>query len=282
MLSTLSGAGTGGGSGTGDGQDPGRRSICRARNAISSSKPRSGSRSWSPNRSSTWRSRYRAVCGCTCACYATSLALPPCWSQASNVSASRSCWAGRRRCSGASRAARKAPASSSSEKMSKVDRCSSQRTKCCRRWRAWGLGPGAWGRGPGGPGARWPGGPGAGSGFLAQLNAGGDTVSGVSYMVIESRDDEVVTPYTSAFLMSPGVTDITVQNQCPLDQSDHLELVYDPVAMADMLNALNLASRVSVPCVPVLPVTGPVGPVLLTGPVGPVLLTGPVGPVPPF
>jgi len=147
---------------------------------------------------------------------------------------------------------------------------------------AWGLGPGAWGRGPGGPGARWPGGPGAGSGFLAQLNAGGDTVSGVSYMVIESRDDEVVTPYTSAFLMSPGVTDITVQNQCPLDQSDHLELVYDPVAMADMLNALNLASRVSVPCVPVLPVTGPVGPVLLTGPVGPVLLTGPVGPVPPF
>jgi hypothetical protein len=133
-----------------------------------------------------------------------------------------------------------------------------------------GLGPGAGGRGPGGPVARWPGGPGAGSGFLAQLNAGGDTVSGVSYMVIESRDDEVVTPYTSAFLMSPGVTDITVQNQCPLDQSDHLELVYDPVAMADMLNALNLASRVSVPCVPVLPVTGPVGPVLLTGPVGPV------------
>jgi hypothetical protein len=41
-----------------------------------------------------------------------------------------------------------------------------------------------------------------GSGFLAQLNAGGDTVPGVSYTVIESRDDEVVTPYTSAFLMS--------------------------------------------------------------------------------
>ncbi len=39
----------------------------------------------------------------------------------------------------------------------------------------------------------------AGSGFLAQLNAGGDTVRGVSYTVIESRDDEVVTPYASAF-----------------------------------------------------------------------------------
>ena len=81
------------------------------------------------------------------------------------------------------------------------------------------------------------------------------------YTVIESRNDEVVTPYTSAFLSGPGVTDITVQNQCPLDQSDHLELAYDPVAMADMLNALDPASPVSVPCVPVLPVTGPVGPV---------------------
>ena len=33
-----------------------------------------------------------------------------------------------------------------------------------------------------------------GSGFLAQLNAGGDPAPGVSYTVIESRDDEVVTP----------------------------------------------------------------------------------------
>jgi hypothetical protein len=40
-------------------------------------------------------------------------------------------------------------------------------------------------------------------------------------------------------LSGPGFTDITVQNQCPLDQSDHLELAYDPVAMADMLNALD-------------------------------------------
>ena len=44
----------------------------------------------------------------------------------------------------------------------------------------------------------------AGSAFLANLNAGGDTVAGVSYTVIESRNDEVVTPYTSAFLSGPG------------------------------------------------------------------------------
>jgi triacylglycerol esterase/lipase EstA (alpha/beta hydrolase family) len=101
----------------------------------------------------------------------------------------------------------------------------------------------------------------AGSSFLAQLNSGGDTVPGVSYTVIESRDDEVVTPYTSAFLSGPAVTNITVQNQCILDQSDHLEIAADPVAMADMLNALDPAHPVRVPCVPVLPIVGPVGPV---------------------
>ena len=101
----------------------------------------------------------------------------------------------------------------------------------------------------------------AGSPFLTSLNAGGETVAGVTYTVIESRDDEVVTPYTSAFLSGPGVTNITVQNQCPLDLSDHLEIAADPVALADVLNALDPAHPVHVPCLVVLPITGPVGPV---------------------
>jgi hypothetical protein len=46
-----------------------------------------------------------------------------------------------------------------------------------------------------------------------------------------------------------------------LDSSDHLEIVADPVAMADMLNALDPAHPVRVPCLVVLPVTGPIGPV---------------------
>ena len=100
-----------------------------------------------------------------------------------------------------------------------------------------------------------------GSAFLTRLNAGGDTVPGVHYTVIESKADEVVTPYTSAFLSGPDVTDITVQDQCAADQTDHLEISYDPVALADMLNALDPAHPVPVPCVPVLPLTGPVGPV---------------------
>jgi pimeloyl-ACP methyl ester carboxylesterase len=100
-----------------------------------------------------------------------------------------------------------------------------------------------------------------GSAFLDNLNAS-PTVSSVNYTVIESVDDEVVTPYTNAFLPAgPNVINITVNQQCPLDSSDHLEIAADPVAMADMLNALDPAQPVRVPCLVVLPVTGPVGPV---------------------
>jgi len=100
-----------------------------------------------------------------------------------------------------------------------------------------------------------------GSAFLASLNAA-PTVPGVRYTVIESVDDEVVTPYRNAFLPgAPNVTNITVQSQCALDGSDHLEIAADPISMADMLNALDPSAPVKVPCLVVLPVTGPVGPV---------------------
>jgi triacylglycerol esterase/lipase EstA (alpha/beta hydrolase family) len=98
-----------------------------------------------------------------------------------------------------------------------------------------------------------------GSSFLNNLNAT-PTVPGVQYTVIESRGDEVVTPYTNAFLpAAANVTNILVQNQCPLDATDHLEIAYDPIALADMLNALDPAHPVRVPCMVVLPLTGPVG-----------------------
>jgi triacylglycerol esterase/lipase EstA (alpha/beta hydrolase family) len=98
-----------------------------------------------------------------------------------------------------------------------------------------------------------------GSPFLANLNAH-PTVPGVTYTVIESTGDEVVTPFTNAFLpAAPNVTNITVNNQCAQDHTEHLEIAYDPVSLADMLNALDPAHPVQVPCVTVLPVTGPVG-----------------------
>jgi hypothetical protein len=88
------------------------------------------------------------------------------------------------------------------------------------------------------------------------------TVSGVHYTVIESVDDEVVTPYTNAFLpAAANVTIITVQSQCVLDGSDHLEVAADPIALADMLSALDPSAPVHVPCLVVLPITGLTGPV---------------------
>jgi triacylglycerol esterase/lipase EstA (alpha/beta hydrolase family) len=93
----------------------------------------------------------------------------------------------------------------------------------------------------------------AGSPFLQTLNGGGDTVPGVAYTVIETEYDEVVTPYTSAFLSGPDVTNITLQNQCPDDLSDHLTTPYDPNALHDVLNALDPATATPVDCVPVAP-----------------------------
>jgi triacylglycerol esterase/lipase EstA (alpha/beta hydrolase family) len=96
----------------------------------------------------------------------------------------------------------------------------------------------------------------AGSSFLAQLNAGGDTVPGVSYTVIQSANDEVVTPYASAFLTGPNVTNILLQAQCSLDQGEHLSMPYDHIADADVLTALDPAHPANPACTPVLPVSG--------------------------
>jgi triacylglycerol esterase/lipase EstA (alpha/beta hydrolase family) len=97
----------------------------------------------------------------------------------------------------------------------------------------------------------------AGSSFITALNAGGETVPSVKYTVIESDNDEVVTPYTSAFLKSaPNVTNILLQSQCALDQGEHLSMPYDHIADADVLTALDPAHPQHPACTPILPVSG--------------------------
>jgi triacylglycerol esterase/lipase EstA (alpha/beta hydrolase family) len=95
-----------------------------------------------------------------------------------------------------------------------------------------------------------------GSAFLANLNAGGDTVRGISYTVIQSTNDEVVTPYSSAFLSVTNVTNILLQSQCVLDQGEHLSAPYDHIADADVLTALDPKHPITPACTPVLPVVG--------------------------
>jgi triacylglycerol esterase/lipase EstA (alpha/beta hydrolase family) len=97
----------------------------------------------------------------------------------------------------------------------------------------------------------------AGSPFITSLNAGGETNPAVNYTVIESKNDEVVTPYTSAFLApASNVTNILLQDQCSLDQGEHLSMPYDHIADADVLTALDPAHPQRPACTPVLPVSG--------------------------
>jgi hypothetical protein len=95
-----------------------------------------------------------------------------------------------------------------------------------------------------------------GSAFMRKLDAGGPAVRGVSYTLIATEHDELVVPYTNGLVQAPNVTDIVVQDQCPLDASDHLSIVADPVTGQDVLNALDPADRRPVPCTIVAPVVG--------------------------
>ena len=81
----------------------------------------------------------------------------------------------------------------------------------------------------------------AGSDFMKHLNAGDQTPRPASYTVIETRNDEVVTPFQSEFLPATAdgrVTNVLLQDACPADQVDHVGIIYDPVALQWMLNAL--------------------------------------------
>lgn len=94
------------------------------------------------------------------------------------------------------------------------------------------------------------------SAFITNLNSGGETVPGVDYTVIQTRYDQVVTPYTSAFLSGSNVKNILLQNQCILDLGDHLSMPYDHIVGADVLTALDPAHPRGFWCTPIAPTVG--------------------------
>jgi triacylglycerol lipase len=79
-----------------------------------------------------------------------------------------------------------------------------------------------------------------GSALLTKLNAGAETPPPVDYTVIETVYDEVVIPYTSAFLSGPAarVTNITLQQKCPADFVGHLGITTNAVAVQWVEKAL--------------------------------------------
>ena len=80
----------------------------------------------------------------------------------------------------------------------------------------------------------------SGSNFMTELNSIGDTVTGWDYAVIATKYDEVVMPYKSQFLKgdSSQVTNVLIQDKCPLKISGHLGVNVDPVVHRWVLNAL--------------------------------------------
>jgi hypothetical protein len=76
----------------------------------------------------------------------------------------------------------------------------------------------------------------AGSAFMKKLNAAPEAPPPPSYTVISTKLDEVVTPYRSQAL--EGATNVVLQDRCPEDITDHVGIIYDPIALQWTLNAL--------------------------------------------
>ena len=94
-----------------------------------------------------------------------------------------------------------------------------------------------------------------GSDFIKKMRAGGVAVKGITYTNIVTTHDELVSPYTSG--IEPGMRNITVQDKCATDYTEHFEIAADPVAAGYVLNALDPAHPRPVPCTVVLPFEGP-------------------------
>ena len=78
--------------------------------------------------------------------------------------------------------------------------------------------------------------------FVNNLNAGGDTEPGIAYTVLATRNDEVSTPFDWTFLTAgPDATveNVTIQDGCEIDFSEHLSINYSPRAIDRVRRALD-------------------------------------------
>ena len=97
-----------------------------------------------------------------------------------------------------------------------------------------------------------------GSGFMRKMSSGGGPAEpGVDYTMIMTRNDELVQPWQSGYM--DGARNFVVQEECALDQSEHLSIIYDPVTAGLIQNALDPRHREPVPCTLVLPLVGAPG-----------------------
>jgi triacylglycerol esterase/lipase EstA (alpha/beta hydrolase family) len=78
----------------------------------------------------------------------------------------------------------------------------------------------------------------SGSEFLTALNTPDETPGDVDYTQVVTERDEVVVPYTSGFLAAdPRSVDITLQDRCPAEATEHLLIPTSRQAIAWVLDA---------------------------------------------
>lgn len=94
--------------------------------------------------------------------------------------------------------------------------------------------------------------PGPQAPFYQNVNGpAGETIPGEVYTTINTKNDEVVTPYTQGEIKAvPGATveNITIQNVCRIDQSEHVSLPYSKNVAQIVLNKLDPNDRRAIWC----------------------------------
>ncbi|MGW3077666.1 esterase/lipase family protein [Kitasatospora sp. NPDC001132] len=87
-----------------------------------------------------------------------------------------------------------------------------------------------------------------GSDFNRLMASRPDTVPGVSYTVVSTVFDLVVTPWQTQFLNGPDVDNQVVQAHCPVSLVEHVAIAFSPTALHLVTNALDPAHATPVLC----------------------------------
>lgn len=96
--------------------------------------------------------------------------------------------------------------------------------------------------------------------FYQNVNGpAGETIAGEVYTTINTKNDEVVTPYTQGRITAvPGakVDNITIQDVCRIDQSEHVSLPYSKNVAQIVLNKLDPKDQRAIFCYAQSPLFG--------------------------
>lgn len=84
--------------------------------------------------------------------------------------------------------------------------------------------------------------------FIHRLNDGPIAVAGISYTILASRADVIVTPTETSFVRETGVSNVVIQDICPTDPVGHIGLAFDSGVLQMITNALDPANASPVTC----------------------------------